>query len=80
MIGELNELVKKDRIVFGARECVRHSKKLDRVAVASDARTDIGEKLRGLGHDVEILELSKDELAEKLGTGFSCEVFGVKKK
>lgn len=79
MVSELKKSIEADKAFFGIRECVKNVKKLDRIVVCSDVRDSTMSLLRKHKMEVEILDINKKELADKLEIDFLCEVFGVKK-
>ena len=79
MASDLHDFIKLEKVVFGARETVRHGKKISQVFVASDCRAETIEMLKQKGFNIEFLETPKHELTDKFALDFTCEVFGVKK-
>ena len=79
MVSALHSFIKADKVVFGTRECVKHAKKLQKVFVPYDVRAHILADLEKSGVDIEKLDVSKQEITDKLALDFFCEAFGVKK-
>ena len=78
-MNEMKELIENDKVFFGVRETIRNAKNVERVIVPSDCRQKSKEMLEKSNLEIEFVEFSKQELVEKLGIEFQCEVFGVKK-
>lgn len=79
MVSALHSFIKADKVLFGARQCVKNAKKLDKVFVPQDVRPHIMESLQKSGVEIEQLDSTKQEITDKLALAFFCEAFGVKK-
>lgn len=79
MVSALFSFIKADKVVFGARECVKNAKKLDKVLVPTDIRPSSLAQLEKSKLDVEDIGFTKRDVMEKLSLAFSCEAFGVLK-
>ena len=76
---ELKRSVESGNIFLGAKENLKNAKKIQRALVPSDCREGIVKMLTKNGVDVEIMEFSKKDIANKLELNFECEVFGLKR-
>lgn len=79
MVQDLKKRIDAGEVFFGIKQSVKNSKDLEKVIISNDCRADIIEKLKTCNVDLEVLEISKNEVSEKLELNFRCEVFGVKK-
>ena len=79
MVKELQGFIKQDKVFFGMRECLKQNKKISKAFTPNDIRQATIKQLEKSGVEFEMLDMNKVEAAEKLGLGFMCEVFGVKK-
>ncbi len=79
MVSALLSFIKADKVIFGARECVKNAKKIQKVLVPTDIRPASLAQLEKSKLNVESLEVSKRDVMEKLSLAFSCEAFGVLK-
>ena len=79
MVHELKNKITAGEVFFGIKQVLKNSKNLNKVIVPSDCREDIINLLEKNRIDIEIMEFSKEEMANKLELNFKCEVFGLKK-
>lgn len=79
MIHELKKSIDNNVVLFGVKEALRHSKNLDVAYVPADCRQETLSLLGNNNVEIEVMDISKKELAEKLELNFRCEVFGLKK-
>lgn len=79
MVSELQHFIDEKRVFFGMRESSRNAKKLEKVFVSADARSEAIALLTKHNVQIEKLDFNKKELADKLDLAFQCEVFGVHK-
>ena len=79
MVSELKRRIESGRVFLGIKESLKNMQKLDKIMVAADCRREVIDILKNKSINVEILEVPKEELANKLELGFQCEVFGFKK-
>ena len=79
MVQDLKKRIEAGQVFFGINESIRNSKNLEKALVSSDCREEIIETLKNSKVDLEVLEISKHEISEKLDLKFKCEVFGIKK-
>lgn len=79
MVSALKDFIDEEKVFFGIRESLRNANKLDMAFVPADCRTDVLEILKKNKIEIEKLDLTKKELADKLILDFECEVFGVRK-
>lgn len=77
-VKEIKEAIAKDKILFGIKEALKHSKNISGVFVAKDTREDTIEKLEKAGMEFVVLK-PKIDLTRELNLDFECEVFSVKK-
>jgi len=76
---ELKSSVDEERVFFGIKECLRNSSKLDKAFLASDHRGEVKKLLEANKIKTEVLDSSKEEVTDRLGLRFQCEVFGIRK-
>ena len=79
MVHELKKNIESSKVFFGIKQSLKNSKTLEKAIVAADCRDEIINLLEDNKIDVEFMEFSKEELSNKLGLEFKCEVFGLKK-
>ena len=79
MVFELKKGIESGKVLYGIKQSVKNSKKLNKAFVAADCRDDIIFLLEDNKMDIEFLDFSKEELTTKLELDFKCEVFGLKK-
>ena len=79
MVVELKKSIELGRIFFGVKQTLKNSKNLNRVKVPLDCRREIVDILEKNGIEIEQMDLTKHDLANKLELDFQCEVFGLKK-
>ena len=79
MVHELKKRIDDGKVFYGIKETLNNSKDLNKAMVPADCRDEIVSLLGDNQIDVEFMELSKEELANKLELEFKCEVFGLKK-
>ncbi|NCN99282.1 hypothetical protein COU62_01305 [Candidatus Pacearchaeota archaeon CG10_big_fil_rev_8_21_14_0_10_35_219] len=79
MVIELKKSINNGKVYFGVKQMVKNSKKIDLVFVPSDVRQETLEVLRKNKMDFDVLDVSKEEAAQKLELDFLCEVFSLGK-
>lgn len=76
---ELKKSIGDDKIFFGVKETIKNSGNLMKAIITSDCREHIKNLLKANKIDIRVINFSKEELVNKLGLKFKCEVFGVRK-
>ena len=79
MVSELKKRIESGKIFLGIRESLKNLKDMEKAIVASDCRSETIEMLKSRNINVEIRDITKEEMAKKLELDFKCEVFGIKK-
>ena len=79
MVEELKNFIEQEKVFFGIKECLRKSGEIERALVSVDCRESIVKLLKINKVMIEKSEFSKEEIANKVGMKFKCEVFGLKK-
>ena len=79
MVQELKNSIDAEKVFFGIKQCLKNQKNLQEAVLVSDHRKDIRKILEVNNVNTRTLDLSKDEVTERLGLRFKCEVFGVRK-
>jgi len=79
-IKEIKEAIDEEKIMFGVKQAVKHSKgkdKTKKVFVAKDTRDSTINKLEEAKVEFEVLK-TKEEIAKELGLDFESEVYSIK--
>jgi ribosomal protein L30E len=76
---ELKKSVSEGKVLYGIKQALKHSDKIDKVLVPSNCRPQIKNLLKANKIDIEAMEFSKEDIAIALELDFKCEVFGMKK-
>jgi len=79
MVTELKKSIDAGKVFFGIKQSLKNVNKLDRVCLPSDVRDDTMKMLKKRKIEFDIIELSKEEISQRLELDFHCEVFGLKK-
>ncbi|MCH7568144.1 MAG: hypothetical protein IIA87_01870 [Nanoarchaeota archaeon] len=79
MVHELKQHILARKVFFGIKQSLKNSKNLNKALLSSDCREEIMDLLEKNKIDIEIMDFSKQELADKLELDFKCEVFGLRK-
>ncbi len=79
MVDDLKKFIHENKVIFGIRQNMKNSKKIDKVFVPIDAREETIEALKGKNIAIDFVDMPKQEISDKLELNFFCEVFGVKK-
>ncbi|NCO11195.1 hypothetical protein CO038_00495 [Candidatus Pacearchaeota archaeon CG_4_9_14_0_2_um_filter_39_13] len=79
MVVELKKSIDAGKVFFGIRQSLKNSGRLKRTYIPSDAREETIEMLKKNKIEFDVLEVSKEEAAQKLELDFLCEVFGMRK-
>jgi len=79
MVTELKKFVDANKVFFGINQSLKNANKLNRVCLPSDVRDDTIDMLKSKKIKFDVVDLSKEEISERLELDFYCEVFGLKK-
>lgn len=79
MVHELKRGIEEGKILFGIRQVLKNSKRLNKIIVADDCRKETLSLLDKCNLDIELSGFGKEDIANKLELDFKCEVFGLKK-
>ncbi len=79
MILELKKGIADEKVIFGAKEILKNAKKISSAFVSADCRQEVISLLKNNKIGFEILENTKQDLANDLEIDFKCEVFGLTK-
>jgi len=79
VVNELKSSIDAKNAFFGIKQCLRKQSELKEVVLVSNCREEIKKLLKANNVYTRVLDLTKEEVTERLGLEFECEVFGIKK-
>ena len=79
MVHELKQGIESGKIFFGVKQALKHKDKIDKVYIASNCRDQVKNLLKLNKIQVEILDITKEDIAIKLETDFTSEVYSLLK-
>ena len=76
-VKEIREAIEEGSVLFGIRQALKGSKKVEKVFITKDTRDETVEKLEAANVEFDVLK-SKADIAKELNLDFECEVFSLK--
>lgn len=79
MVTEIKKSITSGKVFFGIKQSLKNSGRIKKIYLPADAREDTIKILKDKKMEIELLDISKEEAAQKLELDFLCEVFGMRK-